>query len=144
MSIRCANDLKASYQETLRFKQLVAHLDGPNKNPWDYENYGKLVKKCIDLIEPVADRSFPLRILREAHYMDSNPRFFWNDKVVEYSKTTQQVGIALTKLFHEICQDPKTDGVKEFSESWSVFVRLIVSDTQVASSYFSNLNSMCS
>jgi hypothetical protein len=140
MSIQCASDLKAVYEEALRFKQVVARLEGQDKNPWDYENYGKLVKKCLNFIEPIATRSFPLRILREAHYMESNPRFFWNDKIVEYSQATQQVGITITKIFQKLCQEPNNELLKEFSESWTVFVLLIFSDTKVASDYFSKQN----
>ena len=45
-----------------------------------------------------------------------------------------------TGLFQKVCQEPKIDLIQEFSESWSVFVNLVYSDSQLASAYFSDLH----
>jgi hypothetical protein len=137
MSCFSPQNLKAAYSQVLTFRQQVLELRGALKDPWDFENYNQLIVNCLALIEPLAEKKLPVRILEEAYRIQINPLFFYGQKVVSYSYTTQNKASLLTKLFEKACLEPSTDHIKYLSLGWLDFAKTLQDDMNLTKNHFS-------
>jgi hypothetical protein len=134
------SDLRGSYEYCQQLQKMAQEKFGKNIDPWDFENYGKSMQKCLAIIEPIAKRTLLMPILKEAYYIKTNPLFYYGHKIVEYGTKTQLKAHALTELFEKVCKESLEQDIASFSDLWIDFVAQIDSDRQIALDYFSNQN----
>jgi hypothetical protein len=130
-------NLKDAYSQVLIFRQQVFELRGSSKDPWDFEKYNQLIVNCLKLIEPLAEKNLPVRILEEAYRIQINPLFFYGKKVVFFSHTTQNKASLLTQLFEKACLEPSADQIKCLSVGWLDFANTLQDDMKLTKDYFS-------
>lgn len=138
MSISTHENLKNAYLLVLRFSSRLKEAKGAQEEPWDYVNYSALVAHCLKIIEPLMERSLPVRLLEEAYRIQTNPRFFYGKKVVEYRYTTRHYALKLTEIFEKTCTDPSETNINILSGRWTQLASEVSCDYEEAKKYFQN------